>query len=124
LGVYGDDFLGDSFWLTAGALLGQRKAAGESVDAEAKFPSFAPYLGIGFGHAQSSKGLGVHFDAGVAIGKAEAKITASPGLAGRGGPVEHRRRAMQPAEERRQAEVIPGREVRDRLQLLSRRPRQ
>lgn len=100
LGVYGDYFLGDSFRLTAGALIGQRKAsgngvatngtitingtaypaAGESVDAEARFPSFAPYLGIGFGHAQSSKGLNFYFDAGVAIGKADAKITASPGL--------------------------------------------
>lgn len=100
LGVYGDYFLGDSFRLTAGALIGQRKAsgngvatngtitingtsypaAGESVDAEARFPSFAPYLGIGFGHAQTSKGLSFYFDAGVAIGKADAKITASPGL--------------------------------------------
>lgn len=100
LGVYGDYFLGDSFRLTAGALLGQRKAtgsgvatngtitingvsypaAGESVAAEAKFPSFAPYLGIGFGHAQSSKGVSFYFDAGVAIGKANAKITPSAGL--------------------------------------------
>jgi hypothetical protein len=100
LGVYGDYFVVDSFRLTAGALIGQRKAsgngvatngtitingatypaAGESVDAEAKFPSFSPYLGIGFGHAQSGKGLSFYFDAGVAIGKADAKITASPGL--------------------------------------------
>ena len=55
-------------------------AAGESVEAEAKFPSFAPYLGIGFGHAQSSKGISFYFDAGVAIGKADAKITPSAGL--------------------------------------------
>ena len=100
LGVYGDYFLGDAFRLTAGAVLGQRKAsgngvatngtitingvtypaAGESVAAEAKFPSFSPYLGIGFGHAQSSKGLNFYFDAGVAFGKAEAKITPSAGL--------------------------------------------
>ena len=100
LGVYGDYFLGDSFRLTAGALIGQRKAsgngvatngtitingttypaAGESVDAQARFPLFAPYLGIGFGHAQISKGLSFYLDAGVAIGKADAKITASPGL--------------------------------------------
>lgn len=100
LGVYGDYFLGNSFRLTAGALLGQRKAtgsgvatngtitingvsypaAGESVAAEAKFPSFAPYVGIGFGHAQSSKGISFYFDAGVAIGKADAKITPSAGL--------------------------------------------
>ena len=100
LGVYGDYFLGSSFRFTAGALIGQRKAsgngvatngtitingttypaAGESVAAEARFPSFAPYLGIGFGHAQVSKGLSFYFDAGVAIGKADAKITASPGL--------------------------------------------
>ena len=95
-----DYFLGSSFRFTAGALIGQRKAsgngvatngtitingttypaAGESVAAEARFPSFAPYLGIGFGHAQVSKGLSFYFDAGVAIGKADAKITASPGL--------------------------------------------
>jgi hypothetical protein len=100
LGVYGDYFFGENFRLTAGALIGQRKASGngvatngtitingttypasgESVDAEAKFPSFAPYLGVGFGHGQASKGLSFYFDAGVAIGKADARITPSAGL--------------------------------------------
>ncbi|WP_341891143.1 hypothetical protein [Variovorax sp. YR752] len=100
LAVYGDYFLGDRFRLTAGAQFGTRKAsgnavasngtitingvtypaAGESVDAEAKFPSTTPYLGIGWGHAQTGQGLSFYVDAGVLVGKADAKITPSAGL--------------------------------------------
>ena len=70
LGLYGDYFItGGGFRLSAGAVIGTRKAtgnavatngtlsingssypaAGESVGAEAKFPSAAPYIGIGYG---------------------------------------------------------------------------
>ena len=100
LGLYGDFFLGDSFRLVTGALVGTRKvtgtgvatsgtytingvaypAAGESVAIDAKFPSVSPYLGIGFGHSQSSAGLGMYFDAGVAFGRPKAKLTPSAGL--------------------------------------------
>lgn len=107
LGVYGDYFVaGGGFRLTAGAVIGTRKAtgnavatngsisingssypaAGESVGAEAKFPSAAPYLGIGYGHHQATKGSSFYVDLGVVIGKADAKLSPSAGLAAAAGP--------------------------------------
>jgi hypothetical protein len=106
LGLYGDYFVAGGVRITAGALVGTRKAtgnavvtngtitingttypaAGESVAARAEFPSFAPYVGIGYGHHQPSKGLNFYFDLGVAIGKADAKIEPSPGLLAAAGP--------------------------------------
>lgn len=107
LGVYGDYFVAaGGFRLTAGAVIGTRKAtgnavatngsitingstypaAGESVGAEAKFPSAAPYVGIGYGHHQTSKGSGFYLDLGVVIGKADAKLSPSAGLAAAAGP--------------------------------------
>lgn len=100
LGLYGDYFLGAGFRLTGGALFGTRKAsgnavasngtitingttypaAGESVEAEVKFPSAAPYLGVGYGHHSSGKGLGFYFDLGAAWGKADARLTPSAGI--------------------------------------------
>lgn len=100
LGVYGDYFLGGGFRLTGGALLGSRKAsgnavasngtitingttypaAGESVDAEVKFPSASPYLGVGYGHHQSGKGLNFYVDLGAAWGKPDARLTPSAGI--------------------------------------------
>ena len=100
LGLYGDYFAAGGFRLSGGALLGSRKAsgrgvatngtitingtaypaAGESVGAEARFPSPAPYLGIGWGHLQSTSGISVYADLGVVIGKADAKLTPSPGI--------------------------------------------
>ncbi|MGD9835632.1 MAG: hypothetical protein AB7U92_23015 [Piscinibacter sp.] len=100
LGVYGDFFLAGGFRVTAGALLGTRKAsgdavatngtitingtsypaAGENVAAEAKFPSAAPYVGIGWGHHQPASGMNFYADLGVVIGKADAKLTPSAGI--------------------------------------------
>jgi hypothetical protein len=100
LGVYGDYFLAGGFRVTAGALLGTRKAsgdavatngtitingtsypaAGENVAAEAKFPSAAPYVGIGWGHHQPARGMSFYADLGVVIGKADAKLTPSAGI--------------------------------------------
>lgn len=100
LGLYADYFLGGGFRLSGGAMLGTRKASGnavatngtitingttypatgESVDAEVKFPSAAPYLGIGYGHHQSGKGLSFYLDVGAAWGKADARLTPSPGI--------------------------------------------
>ena len=101
LGVYGDLFLGGSFRFTGGAVIGQRKvegtgvssggtitingtsylvAAGETVTVDAKFPSVSPYLGIGFGHARESEGLGFYFDAGAVFGKPKVKLTPSAAL--------------------------------------------
>lgn len=100
LGLYGDYFVAGGFRVSAGVLLGSRKAsgnavatngtitingttypaAGESVFASAKFGSTAPYVGIGWGHHQSKPGMSFYADLGVAIGKADAKLTPSPGL--------------------------------------------
>ena len=100
LGVYADYFFGSVFRVTGGALFGTRKvtgtgvatggtitingtsypAAGESITLDAKFPGVAPYLGLGLGHGQSSEGLGMYFDAGVALGRAKVKLTPSAGL--------------------------------------------
>lgn len=106
LGLYGDYFIaGGGFRLSAGAVIGTRRAsgnavatngtlsingstypaAGESVGAEAKFPSAAPYIGIGYGHHQPSKGSGFYIDLGVVIGKADAKLSPSAGLAAAAG---------------------------------------
>lgn len=106
LGLYGDYFVaGGGFRLSGGVVIGTRKAsgnavvrdgaisingtsypaAGESVGASARFPSAVPYVGIGYGHHQPSKGSGFYLDFGVAIGKAEAKVTPSPGLAAAAG---------------------------------------
>ncbi len=106
LGLYGDYFVaGGGFRLTAGAVIGTRKAsgnavasngsltingtpypaAGESVGAEAKFPNAAPYIGIGYGHHQTTKGSGFYVDLGVVIGKADARISPSAGLAAAAG---------------------------------------
>lgn len=100
LGLYADYFFGSVFRVTGGALFGTRKvsgtgvasggtisingtsysAAGESITLDAKFPGVSPYLGLGLGHGQSSAGLGMYFDAGVALGRAKAKLTPSAGL--------------------------------------------
>ncbi len=42
---------------------------GETIHARAKFPTVRPYLGIGFGHNPSHRGLSAFFDAGVAFGR-------------------------------------------------------
>jgi hypothetical protein len=101
LGAYVDYFLGDSFRLTGGLLLGKRKLegkgvttggtvkingtsypapAGESVTVTDTFPDATPYLGLGFGHGQKSAGWGFYFDAGVAIGKGDTSVAVTPGL--------------------------------------------
>ncbi len=101
LGIYGDYFVtGGGFRLSAGAVIGTRKvsgnavptngsltingssypANGESVGADAKFPSAAPYLGIGYGHHQPTKGSGFYIDLGVVIGKADARLLPSAGV--------------------------------------------
>lgn len=102
LGVYADYFLGDSFRVSGGVLLGGRKLegrgvstggtvkingtdypapAGESVTVSDKFPEAAPYLGLGFGHNNKpGSGWGFYFDAGVALGKGDVKVSVTPGL--------------------------------------------
>lgn len=107
LGAYVDYFLGDSFRLTGGLLLGKRKLegrgvttggtvringadypapAGESVTVTDTLPSTTPYLGLGFGHNhQPGSGWGFYADAGLALGKGDVKVVVTPGLVGAAG---------------------------------------
>ncbi len=55
--------------------------AGQSVNADVKFASVAPYLGIGFGHSPRSTGLSVFGDIGVFYANPTATLNVSPGLA-------------------------------------------
>lgn len=108
-GVFGDYFLGSSFRITGGALMGNRKihgvarsisntiqlngvtylvAAGDSLDFEAKFPSVAPYLGIGWGHQQDSGGLHFYADAGAAFGRPKVTLTPTASLAAKLNPTD------------------------------------
>jgi hypothetical protein len=101
VGAFVDYYPAGAFRLTGGLLVGTRKLeghgvttggtvvingtsypapAGESVFVADKLPTVAPYLGIGFGHAQSKPGLGFFFDAGAAFGKGDVTLTATPGL--------------------------------------------
>jgi hypothetical protein len=100
VGVFYDYFMGSTFRLTGGALIGQRKldgtgrptggviningtsypAAGESLTLDARFPTVSPYLGLGWGHKQASNGPAFFFDLGAAIGRPKVKLTATPGL--------------------------------------------
>jgi hypothetical protein len=106
LGLYGNLFLTERFRITAGAVMGSRKvegtgvttggtvtingvsypvAAGESVTVDAKFPSVSPYLGLGFGHATETDGLGFYFDLGAVFGRPKAKLTPSANLLAQAG---------------------------------------
>ena len=55
-------------------------AAGESLSLRVKWPTVLPYLGVGWGHGQASRGLGFFADAGVAYGRPSVSLSASPGL--------------------------------------------
>lgn len=108
-GLYLDCFLGSSFRLTGGALLGNRNvhgtarsvgntielngvpyvlAAGDSLDFDAKFPNVTPYVGIGWGHQQDSAGLHFYADAGAAIGRPKVTLTPSASLAAKVNPAD------------------------------------
>ena len=56
-------------------------AAGESLTATADFPSVQPYIGVGYGFAPNTMGLGFFADVGAAIGKPKATLKASSNLA-------------------------------------------
>jgi hypothetical protein len=57
--------------------------AGDSVTANVKFGNVSPYLGIGYGHARQTKGLGFFADIGVIFQKPESTITLSGTAAAR-----------------------------------------
>jgi hypothetical protein len=49
----------------------------DRIDAEVKFPSTTPYLGIGWGHHDAGTGLRFSFDLGAIIGKAKVRTSVS-----------------------------------------------
>lgn len=62
--------------ITIGGQTVNALAAGDRFDVSIKFPSAAPYLGLGYGH-HAGKGLGFHADLGVSIGRTKLTATAS-----------------------------------------------
>lgn len=52
----------------------------DSIDAQVKYPSAMPYLGIGWGLGGIDKGLSFMADLGVAYGKPRSQLDASPSL--------------------------------------------
>lgn len=60
--------------------------AGEGITGTIEYPSTMPYLGIGWGMGNLAKsGWRFGVDAGVDIGKARGKLTATPGLSSQAG---------------------------------------
>lgn len=56
-------------------------AANDTLNIKIKMPSTTPYLGLGWGHKQSSKGWGFHADLGVSVGQFKVTETRTGGLA-------------------------------------------
>jgi hypothetical protein len=59
-------------------------AANDTLNVKVKMPSTTPYLGLGWGHKQSSKGWGFHADLGVSIGQFKVTETRTGRLANGG----------------------------------------
>jgi hypothetical protein len=49
--------------------------AGHYFNMNLKYPTATPYLGIGYGHQRSTRGLGFYFDAGVTFGSFAADVS-------------------------------------------------
>ena len=49
--------------------------AGHYFNMKLKYPTATPYLGLGYGHQMSTKGLGFYFDVGVSYGSFTADVT-------------------------------------------------
>ncbi|MDE3011094.1 MAG: hypothetical protein KGI67_09435 [Pseudomonadota bacterium] len=103
LGLFADYHpWGSGFRLSAGALVGDThidasgvasatgtyningvavSAPGESLAARIKLPSVRPFIGLGWGHTPKSTGLFGQFDLGVAYGRPDVTLTATPNLA-------------------------------------------
>lgn len=62
--------------------------AGDSVTANVKFGDVNPYLGIGFGHAKSDKGISVFSDIGAIFQKPTSSVNVSGALAARVSPAD------------------------------------
>ena len=106
-GVYLDYFVVGGFRVSGGALIGSRKihgtakstggtvkingviypaTAADTLDFDAKFPTVTPYLGIGYGHGDTTPGLHLYADAGVAYGRAKVTLSPSASLASKVNP--------------------------------------
>ena len=103
LGLFADYHpWGGAFRLSAGALIGdtnlegnavasangtftingvQVSAPGESLTAKVRLPSLRPFVGLGWGHAPKDRGVFGQFDLGVAYGRPDVSLTATPNLA-------------------------------------------
>jgi hypothetical protein len=60
-------------------------SGGETINAKLKFPTVRPYIGLGFGHNPTTKGLSVAFDAGVAFGKPRVSFDVPANIAAAAG---------------------------------------
>lgn len=100
-GIYYDAFVAGPFRLTGGVLIGKREfnghadgiggtvtinhqqysAAGQFIDARAKYSTVSPYVGLGWGHRPERGGLGFFGDVGVAYGHPSVSLNLSPELA-------------------------------------------
>lgn len=130
-GLYLDYFPFDSssFRLTVGAMSGDRKfdleaqptngtitingqqydATGERVYGTVEWPKTSPYLGIGFGHKASDRGLALVLDLGVLHGKPTVTLDATPSLkqaAGQSNVDEERKRVQEEADKAKFYPVI------------------
>lgn len=85
-----------------------RARPGEYAVAEVRYPTVMPYLGIGYGHHQVTKGFGFFADLGVAYGVPNASYTLSPKLIQMAGPAMSQQIASQGLSEL-QAKVSPYR---------------
>ena len=102
-GIYADWYPnGGGFRLVGGLLLNQSKidlqasaatgasatingrsyalTGADAINAQVKYPSVMPYLGIGWGMGNREKGFSFIADLGVAFGKASGTLDASPSL--------------------------------------------
>ncbi len=69
---------------------------GEELRGAIKFPTFMPYLGLGWGHHNAGPGWNFTADLGVMFGKPKASLSATPGLAAQAGAdIEAERRELQ-----------------------------
>ena len=119
-GIFGDYFpASNGFRLTAGAFIGNNDvtghgrprngtytingqtyaAAGQYLDFDADLPTVRPYLGVGYGHTPHNGGqAGFTFfaDLGVAYGRPDVSLSASPELAAAAGQnIEEERNDLQ-----------------------------
>ena len=117
IGVIGDWFPSPGgFRLSAGLAWNDKKGSGtgrssadsvtingntyslrdEELRGRVKFPTFMPYLGVGYGHHDAGPGWNFTADFGVMFGKPKASLTATPGLAAQAGDdIEVERRELQ-----------------------------